>query len=243
MSSSKNHLTKVFSDAFKQLSGSQTTPEVEVKFYPYAGLRHTIRIRSGRVYVRISDVFKAAPPEVIRALAFILVGRLISRKAPKIYDRVYRQYAFTPQVLRASEIARRHRGRKVISSARGQFYDLEKLFARLNRRYFDGSVEKPVLTWSQRRTRNILGHHDPVHETITISKTLDAADVPEWFVEFILFHEMLHIKHPTRLVKGRRQYHSRAFRADEQRFHRYQQAQDWLDQVVRQQHVLRARAA
>ncbi|MEO8436079.1 MAG: SprT-like domain-containing protein [Pyrinomonadaceae bacterium] len=243
MPQSKNHLPKVFSDAFKQLSGSQATPEVEVKFYPYAGLRHTIRIRSGRVYVRISDVFKTAPPEVIRALAFILVGRLLSRKAPRIYDRVYRQYAFTPQVLRASEIARRHRGRKVISSARGQFYDLEKLFARLNRRYFEGSVEKPVLTWSQRRTRNILGHHDPVHETITISKTLDAADVPEWFVEFILFHEMLHIKHPARIVRGRRQYHSQAFRADEQRFHRYQQAQDWLDQVVRQQHVLRARAA
>ena len=238
-----HHLKKVFSDAFKQLSGSRSVPDVEVKFYPYSGLRHTIRIRSGRVYVRISDVFKGAPPEVIRALAFILVGRLLSRKSPKIYDRVYRQYAFTPQVLRASEIARRNRGRKVISSARGEFYDLEKLFARLNRRYFGGSVEKPALTWSKRRTRSILGHHDPVHETITISKTLDAADVPEWFVEFILFHEMLHIKHPARLVKGRRQYHTNAFRTDEQRFHRYQQAQDWLDRVVRQRHVLRARAA
>ena len=82
-----------------------------------------------------------------------------------------------------------------------------------------------------------------MHETITISKTLDAADVPEWFVEFILFHEMLHIKHPARLVKGRRQYHTNAFRTDEQRFHRYQEAQDWLDRVVRQRHVLRARAA
>src|SRR5688500_4953033 len=102
MPQAKNHLTKVFSDAFKQLSGSKVTPDVEVKFYPYAGLRHTIRIRSGRVYVRISDVFKNAPPEVIRALAFILVGRLLSRKAPKVYDRVYRQYAFTPHVLRAS---------------------------------------------------------------------------------------------------------------------------------------------
>jgi len=237
------HLQKVFGDAFKQLSGGPSVPDIEVKFYPYAGLRHTIRIRSGRVHVRISDVFKTAPPEVVRALAFILVGRLLSRKSPKIYERIYRQYSFTPEIVRASEIARRHRGHKQISSARGKFYDLDKLFGRLNRRYFDGEMQKPELTWSQRRTRRILGHHDPVHETITISKTLDAADVPEWFVEFILFHEMLHIKHPARLVNGRRRYHTNAFRADEQRFSRYQQAQDWLDGVVRLRRVPRARAA
>jgi predicted metal-dependent hydrolase len=243
MSQPNQHLKKVFGDAFKQLSGSQSVPDIEVKFYPYAGLRHTIRIRSGRVYARISDVFKGAPPEVIRAVAFILVGRLLSRKCPKIYERVYRQYSFAPEVVRASDLARRHRGRKTISSSRGKFYDLDKLFARLNRRYFDGTVQKPELTWSQRRTRRILGHHDPVHETITVSKTLDAVDVPEWFVEFILFHEMLHIKHPARLVNGRRRYHSNAFRADEQRFSRYQEAQDWLDGVVRQRRIFRARAA
>jgi predicted metal-dependent hydrolase len=243
MSQPNQHLKKLFCDAFRQLSGGQSTPEIEVKFYPYAGLRHTIRLRSGRVYVRISDVFKDAPPEVVRALAFVLVGRLLSRKSPKIYERVYRDYSFTPEVVRASEMARRHRGRKYISSARGKHYDLDKLFTRLNRRYFEGDIERPELTWSQRRTRRILGHHDPVHETITISKTLDAADVPEWFVEFILFHEMLHIKHPARLVNGRRQYHTNAFRADEQRFPRYQEAQDWLDGVVRLRRVQRARAA
>ena len=108
--------------------------------------------------------------------------------------------------MRSSDIARRQRGRKRISSAHGETYDLEKMFAKLNRGYFGGELTKPTITWSQRRTRRILGHHDRVYDTITISKTLDSLDVPEWFVKYILYHEMLHIKHPARLINGRRYY-------------------------------------
>lgn len=243
MSQTQSHLGKLFADAFRQLEPKRPVPEIEVRFYPYAGLHHTIRVRSGRVYVRISDIFKNAPVAVHRALAFILVAKLLSRRTPDVHDRTYRDYAYTPQIMRASDIARRRRGRKVISTARGRAYDLDKMFARLNRKFFDDEIEKPTLTWSQRRTRRILGHHDPVHETIVISKTLDARDVPEWFVEYILYHEMLHIKHPARLINGRRYYHTNAFRTEEQRFPYYEEAQQWLDRVVRQHRATRARAA
>ena len=131
----------------------------------------------------------------------------------------------------------------MVSTAQGRVYDLDRIFARLNRRYFHGHIEKPTITWSQRRTRRILGHHDRVHETITISKTLDSVDVPEWFVEYILYHEMLHIKHPARLVNGRRYYHTAAFRSDERRFQRYDEAQQWLERIGHQQRTPRARAA
>jgi hypothetical protein len=243
MPQSQSHLSKLFVNAFRQLEPKRVAPEVEVRFYPYAGLHHTIRIRSGRVYVRISDIFKSAPVDVHRALAFILVARLLSRRTPDVHERVYRDFACSPQILRASDIARRRRGRKMISTARGRVYDLDKMFTRLNRNYFDEGLEKPTLTWSQRRTRRILGHHDPVHETIVISKTLDARDVPQWFVEYILYHEMLHIKHPARLINGRRYYHTNAFRTEEQRFAHYEAAQEWLDRVARQNRASRARAA
>src|SRR5438445_8961974 len=171
MPESNIHLKRVFSEAFHHLdrNGRRLRADIsaiEVRFYPYAGLHHTIRVRAGRVYVRLSDLLQTAPPEVIRALAFLLVARLLSRKAPRDHERIYRSYAFSPPLLRASDIARRQRGRKVISSANGQVYDLERLFAKLNRRYFDGEIEKPVLTWSKRRARSILGHHDAAHDTI-----------------------------------------------------------------------------
>jgi predicted metal-dependent hydrolase len=58
--------------------------------------------------------------------------------------------------------------------------------------------------------------------------------VPEWFVEYILYHEMLHIKHPARVVKGRRFSHTKAFLAEEERYPLFDEAQEWLDRVARQ---------
>jgi hypothetical protein len=234
---------KFFLDAFHHLGSNRGLPIIDVRFYPYAGLRHTIRLRSGQVYVRLSDICKDSPPEVMRALAFVLVARLLGKKIPPVHDRTYREYSLTPDVMRSSDIARRGRGRKMISSARGNTYDIDKMFARLNRHYFDSSLEKPTLTWSQRKTRSILGHHDRVYDTIVISKSLDSTQVPEWFVEFIVYHEMLHIKHAARMINGRRYYHTAAFRLDERRFDKYDEAQRWLEQVARRRRVPRTRAA
>lgn len=238
-----NEVKKFFVDAFHHLGRNRGVPAIDVRFYPYAGLRHTIRVRSGQVYVRLSDISKDCPPEVMRALAFVLVARLLGKKVPAVHERTYRDYSLAPEVMRSSDIARRRRGRKVISSARGNTYDLEKMFSKLNRKYFDSSLEKPTITWSQRKTRSILGHHDRVYETITISKSLDSPQVPEWFIEYILYHEMLHIRHAARMINGRRYYHTAAFRLDERRFAKYEEAQRWLEQVVRQRRVPRARAA
>src|ERR1044072_8451125 len=121
MSESELQLSRPFAEAFRQMAGRRPGfhPEInaiEVRFYPYAGLHHTIRVRAGRVIVRISDLFRGAPPDVIRALAYLLVARLLSRKPPRAYERIYRDFAFSPEILRASDIARRLRGRKGILS-------------------------------------------------------------------------------------------------------------------------------
>lgn len=236
-------LEKLFADAFRYLDGQRAVPPIDVRFYPYAGLHHTIRLRSGRAYVRLSDICRDSPIEVQRALAFVLVARLLSKRTPAIHERLYRDFSLRPEIQRASDIARRRRGRKMVSSAQGRVYDLDRMFARLNRRYFQGELPTPTITWSQRRTRRILGHHDRVYETITISKTLDSPDVPEWFAEYIMYHEMLHIKHPARVLNGRRYYHTQAFRMDERRFTHYAEAQRWLQRIARLQRSSRPRAA
>ena len=235
MSQVFSQVGQFYTEAFRQLGRNRPIPEIEVKFYPYTGLNHTIRLRSGRAYVRISDIIADAPTEVHRALAFILVAKLLNKKIPAFHEETYRQHTYSPEVRRAAELARQRRGRKIVSTARGQAYDLDKIFRRLNYRYFEGELSKPTLTWSRARTYRILGHHDSVHDTIVISKTLDSHDVPEWLVEFVLYHEMLHIKHPARIANGRRYHHTKAFRTDEKRFPYYEQAQELIDFFVRQQ--------
>ena len=233
MSVREDALKSLFIDAFQQVTKRPMRPEIDIAFYPFAGLNHTIRIRKQRVYVRLSDILRDAPRQVHQALAFILVAKLFNKRVTSEHEALYRQYAYQPQVLRASDLARRRRGRKVINSSKGRIYDLDKIFTRLKRRYFSSDLHRPVLSWSTRRTKRILGHHDAVHDAIIISRTLDHADVPEYLVEYVLYHEMLHIKHRPRVVNGRRLFHTAAFRADEERFARFEEAMDWFDKFAR----------
>jgi hypothetical protein len=107
------------------------------------------------------------------------------------------------------------------------------MFARLNREYFREALEKPTLTWSARRTYRILGHHDSTHNTIVLSRSLDDRSVPRFVVEYVLFHEMLHIAHPAKHVNGRRYHHTPAFRRDERKFAYYEEAESWIERNVR----------
>src|ERR1700759_4268722 len=68
MPDSQQLLGTLFVEAFRTLAPKRAVPEADVRYYPYAGLNHTIRLRSGRVYVRLSDIFRGAPINVHRAL-------------------------------------------------------------------------------------------------------------------------------------------------------------------------------
>ncbi|HYL98535.1 MAG TPA: M48 family peptidase [Blastocatellia bacterium] len=225
-------LAAVFSAALRSMSVKDAVPEVHARFYPYAGLSSTIRLRKGRIFARVSDILSDSPEPVLYALACILVAKLYRRKAPSQHERTYRDYATQSRVVAASETARRHRGYKVISTAKGKAYDLEPVFDELNSKYFQGSLNRPTLSWSPGRTRRILGHHDHVHDTIIVSRTLDSPEIPRMVLEYVMYHEMLHVKHPPRTSGNRTIYHGAEFKRDERKFEHFEPALKWLDRIA-----------
>lgn len=229
---SDDSLEAVFDQALRALVKKEPRPKVEARFYPYAGLSSTIRLRQGRVLARVSDILVGSPREVLFALACILVAKLYRLKASKVHEQVYREHTLHPPILDASQAARRRRGYKITTSSSGKVYDLAELFTQLNTSYFGGQLEAPMLSWSQRQTRRVLGHHDHVHRTIIISSTLDSAAIPRFVVEYVLYHEMLHVKHPARVIGGRTIYHGPWFRADERLFERFDEALKWLEKIA-----------
>jgi hypothetical protein len=225
-------LNHIFAEAYRKVTLRDKAPEIHASFYPFAGLNHTIRLRDSRLYVRVSDILENAPVNIHQALAHILVAKLFKKRSTPENERLYQQYSYQPQVQRATDLARQQRGHKMLTDAVGRVYNLDAIFARLNRRYFNGALAKPTLSWSQRKTKRILGHHDATHETIVISRSLDCQTVPLCVIEFVLYHEMLHIKHKPRVINGRRVYHTATFRADEKRFIQFDEANDWIDQMA-----------
>lgn len=226
-------LAGFYREAFQTYDRERKPPEVDVRFYPYIGINHTIRIRNGQVFVRIAEVCRQMPDDGQRALAYILVAKLYRRRVPKRARDVYSSYATDADIREQAAENKRVRGRKVVTTDKGEFFDLSAIFDHLNAQYFNRSLPKPVLTWSARKTYRILGHHDATHETIVVSRSLDSKDTPKFVVEYIVFHEMLHIHHPTVHHNGRRYNHTAAFRADEEKFEHFDAAERWIEQNVR----------
>lgn len=231
--SNLEQIRKFYEEAFQFFDKNRPTPEIEVRFYPYIGINHTIRVRIGRVFVRLAELSASAPLEIHQALSFILVGKLLRKKIPPQAVKLYRDFTKTREIQTKAAENKRANGRKVITSSTGTFYDLDKIFHKLNLIYFQNSISKPTLTWSAKKTYRILGHHDATHETIVISKSLDTKKTPKFVVEFVVYHEMLHIFHPTTYRNGRRYNHTAQFRTDEEKFAYFEEAESWIEQNAR----------
>jgi predicted metal-dependent hydrolase len=226
-------IAEFYREAFRALGPKLSVPPISVEFYSYVGINHTIRIRAGGAFIRIAEMCRDMPADAHRDLAYILVSKLLRKRKKGIDSDAYHEYIKTAEMRERAAESKRTRGRKVITSSTGAVYDLESIFDDLNAEYFESELPKPVITWSAKKTFRILGHHDAAHDTIVISRSLDAADVPKFVVDYVLFHEMLHIAHPTVHHNGRRYYHTPAFRRDERKFPMFDRAEKWITDNVR----------
>lgn len=217
---------EIFLRVFRELRPRTPLPQFSIQFYPYANLDSTIRLNADRtrVRVRMSDVLEGAPAPVQEALAFILVAKLYRKPVPRMYHHRYRLFVNRADIRRKAMLLRQTRGRKQLTSAQGQVYDLEQMFRELNRRFFDGLLAEPRLSWSPRVSRRMLGHWDPAHNTIIISRIFDRPDIPRFLVEYILYHEMLHLKYPAEFRSLRRCVHTPEFKARERQYPRFDEA-------------------
>lgn len=231
-----DHLSLIktfYEEAFKFYDGKNIVPPIAVEFYPYVGLNQTIRRRDGKIFVRLATLCRDAPLNFQRALAFILTAKILRKKISPAADEVYQAYVKSREIQTKAQENKKTKGRKIVSSPVGEVYNLTEIFLRMNAIYFQSAIKKPTLTWSARQTYRILGHHDATHETIVISKSLDDKTVPPYVVEFVVFHEMLHIYHPTKHRDGRRYNHTTQFRLDEKKFAQFEQAEKWIEENAR----------
>ena len=225
-------IRRFYEQAFRLYDKTGRIPPVSVEIYPYSSINHTIRIRGGCAFVRISDICVDMDLEGQRALAFILVAKLYRKRAARVHHETYNACLKTPVIQSRVTTAKKIRGRKTPLLPDGDIYDLDEVFQDVNIKYFNNSIRRPNLSWSTRKTFRVLGHHDATQNKIVISRSLDTPETPRFIVEYVMFHEMLHIKHPTITINGRRYNHTAAFRFDEERFPFYRAAEKWIENNV-----------
>ncbi len=218
---------------FTRLGCDGRPPRFRVEFYPYASLVLTVRRREEVVYVRFSDLLRRAPLSVLEGAAALLLSRVYRRKTPRSLVAPYLNYARSGRT--RSRVSQMRRGRVRLASAgpQGRHFDLERMFEELNVKYFAGNLRRPNIGWSIRSWRRQFGCYDPGPNQILLNRRMDHPAVPQVAVEYVLYHEMLHVKHPTRRSGCSLVSHSPEFRAEEKLFADFARARRILDHLAR----------
>ena len=179
------------------------------------------------IEIRLHRMFAAAPEDVRQALArWLRLGRRAGRAS--VHLDIWIQEALT------GEPPPPPRAQRLVPV--GQHHDLGglagPLFARTFASDFGARRPRPELTWGRRgksRSRRSLrlGSFDVEAHVVRVHPVLDRPDVPDWFVRFVLMHEILHAVFPPRAENGRWIYHGREFRARERSYPDYERALRW----------------
>ena len=123
--------------------------------------------------------------------------------------------------------------RQFCFAEKGRFFDLRKIFDKLNARYFRNRLRGYSVVWGRKRKQRpreymVFGTIQEEDRIIRIHPLLDRAFIPTWFLEYVLYHEMLHAVVPDRFdAQGRRLVHHEKFLAREREFHWFRRAKAW----------------
>jgi hypothetical protein len=170
--------------------------------------------------LRVHHLFLSAPGPIVHALAeYAGRGRRAAGRALDDY------------IAERQGHIRAEPRKKAVLEPRGTTFDLLEVFDRLNRLYFQDSIRARIgwgrNTGKRRRKSIRLGVYDHRAREIRVHPALDRPDVPLFFVEYIVYHEMLHQVFPSARDSGRHVHHPKAFRDRERAFPRYGAAIEW----------------
>jgi hypothetical protein len=219
---------EIFRRVHREIRPRTPVPSIGVEYRQFANADSRVRLENGSITALITDLLDGAPAPVTEALAHILLGKLYRKPAARHYEHRYRLYLNRRDMRRRINLVRQTRGRKVHMGSQGAVHNLESVFEDLNRKHFGGMMARPSLGWSYVRSRTRLGHFDPSHNMIVISRIFDDPQAPHLALEYVMFHEMLHLHYPVDHSGARRCVHTPEFKAHEKQFPQFKEAKALL---------------
>jgi hypothetical protein len=178
--------------------------------------------KNGALTLRLHHMFLDAPCDIVHALS-----SFISKKERTSSALVNRYID-----MNAARIQKTQKHNQV-ALKKHDFHNLVKIYRALNKTYFDHSIELQVIWGSEMPIRKReqetihLGSYSAAEQLIRIHPKLDQKWVPQYFIGYVLYHEMLHHQMPVTFENGRRVLHSSAFRQHEKQYQHYEKACRW----------------
>ena len=211
------------------------------EYYDYAAFENKIWRKNGKLNIKLHRLLRTQPADVQCALMRLLLDKLFrvpsSVEDERIYQRCIRDLNLDAWYAEQAEkkIARavRSPGRQDV---KGEYFDLDESFGRVNQRFFNGAMERPAtIVWSARRAQRRIGCYFHNEDRLMLSRILDDSRTPVEVLDYVMYHELLHKKYVVyKGIGGRTVYHSPEFREAERLYPDFRAIDRRLNELIRE---------
>lgn len=188
---------------------------VDLKFAGMTGTLCRYSVCGGKAEMVMADYFEDAPEEVLEDYV-----RFVLDKGSGPPER-FIAYVSSDSFVQSQRPRFLAKSRRFMLSSEGEHRSLSRSAERLEEAGLlaSGEAEGVYLTWTRRPSVSVLGTCHSIFRVISISKALDTDSLPPDCLDFVMYHEFLHVRQGVRIGKRK---HDSDFRRQEQAFPGYE---------------------
>ncbi|MCL2148648.1 MAG: hypothetical protein FWH47_04850 [Methanomassiliicoccaceae archaeon] len=182
---------EVLRTKFKEIGKEYGFDKVEAEFVAFK----EFKVRWQRSYkwadFKVSDYLADAPPEVIAGLCNSLYSKIMGEDEG--YSEDMCRWITSPEFSEYKQPVYLKRSRNLTRSPDGEAKSLEAAYQRL---IDAGLAERDPalhLTWTKESNVRKIGHCSVLMKVISISSVLDTDMIPDFVLDFCLYHELCHL--------------------------------------------------
>ncbi len=179
------------------------------------------------IHLTITSYLEDAPPEVIDDIVRFVVDRKTGFRPVH-----FEEYIATDEFILSKRPLFLEQSKRFKCASEGEFRSLSDSVQRL---YDSGlldedDLQNTYITWSKRRAVRTLGVCYAMFRVIAITPALDTLDLPEDCLDFVVYHEFLHLRVGVKIGKRN---HNRTFREQERMFPDYKRVDRDLQKLLK----------
>jgi len=216
-------------EMFRLVGREHGYDDVKARFYPFKEFKSTWCRNGQTAEFRISDYIQWANDEVLEDFARCVFGRISNRGRREVYTDRLRRWLQSQEFILRNRTLYLERSRNLTLSPAGQVLDLREIRANLKDKGLIEDSSDAFLSWTVCGNVHRVGYCSVIMRVIAISSVLDTISMPDYVVEYVLYHEILHLESGLgSLPSG----HGREFRMKEKMYPKWREADEWLKKVA-----------
>ncbi|MCL2143435.1 MAG: hypothetical protein FWH44_04175 [Methanomassiliicoccaceae archaeon] len=219
--------TEMLNEAFRKAGREYGYESVAAGFSEFREFKIKWRRSCGWAEFEVSDYLKDAPQNVMDGLAETIFSKL-SRQTRKDYPKDMMEWVTSDRFVKKKQPVYLTRSRSLTGTGKGEHLDLRESYDRLVDMGLTERDNELVITWTKQPSTKRVGHCSVLMKVIIISSVLDTPEIPAFVSDYVLYHELLHMK------KGFDpfgQHHGVDFHALERLYPMRDEAEEWMKRL------------